>query len=110
LRPVKYVNKLNNKIEYGLIAHELQEYYPELVSGFPDPNSESDTSELQTVNYIGLISILIKEFQALKRENKNIKEKLNSLMEMINIMNNNNIIMDINNLDVNNMDSSYNVL
>ena len=31
LRPVKYLQTLINKQQYGLIAHELQEYFPDLV-------------------------------------------------------------------------------
>jgi hypothetical protein len=61
LRPVKYLNKQTNKNDFGLIAHELQSEYPDLVSG------EKDGQELQSVNYIGLISVLIKEVQELKR-------------------------------------------
>ena len=61
LRPVKYFNKQTNKKDFGLIAHELQSEYPDLVSG------EKDGAELQSVNYIGLISVLIKEVQELKR-------------------------------------------
>ena len=60
LRPVKYFNNQTNKNDYGLIAHELQTEYPDLVSG------EKDGQELQSVNYIGLISVLIKEVQELK--------------------------------------------
>jgi hypothetical protein len=61
LRPVKYFNKQTNKNDFGLIAHELQSEYPDLVSG------EKDGQELQSVNYIGLISVLIKEVQELKQ-------------------------------------------
>ena len=60
LRPVQYANKLTKKKEIGLIAHELQEHYPFLVTGV------KDGEETQTVNYIGLIGILIKEIQSLK--------------------------------------------
>ena len=61
LRPVKYFNNQTNKNDFGLIAHELQSEYPDLVCG------EKDGAELQSVNYIGLISVLIKEVQELKR-------------------------------------------
>jgi hypothetical protein len=60
LRPVIFKFKDNNKTNIGLIAHELQEYYPFLVDGEKDGNST------QTVNYIGLIGVLIKEIQLLK--------------------------------------------
>jgi hypothetical protein len=61
LRPVKYINKLSNKNDFGLIAHELQIEYPELVSG------TKDGVEYQSINYTGLISILIKELQEVKK-------------------------------------------
>jgi hypothetical protein len=60
LRPVRYLNTLTNKQDIGLIAHELQAIYPYLVSG------EKDETNLQSVNYIGIIAILIKEIQTLK--------------------------------------------
>lgn len=60
LNPVHYTNRLTNRKDFGLIAHELQQYYPELVTG------EKDGDEYQSVNYTGLISILIKEIQVLK--------------------------------------------
>ena len=67
LRPVTYTNKLSGKQDIGLIAHELQEHYPFLVSG------EKDGSENQSVNYIGLIGILIKEIQELKERVKTLE-------------------------------------
>ena len=61
LRPVSYFNKLTGKQDIGVIAHEIQELYPYLVKG------NKDEEILQTVNYTGLIPILIKEIQELKR-------------------------------------------
>ena len=61
LRPVTYNNKLTNSKDIGLIAHELQEVYPYLVNG------EKDDENYQSVNYIGLIPILIKEIKDLKK-------------------------------------------
>lgn len=73
LRPVTYLNKKLGKQDIGLIAHELQEIYPELVNG------EKDGEEMQSINYIGLIPILIKEIQELKKEIKSVKIELNEL-------------------------------
>ena len=61
LRPVKYFNTKLKKQDIGLIANELQEVYPFLVTG------QKDGDELQTVNYNGIICILIKEIQQLKK-------------------------------------------
>jgi hypothetical protein len=69
LNPVTYFNLNTNKQDIGLIAHELQEIYPTLVNGIKD----GDT--MQSVNYIGLIPVLIKEIQELKNDIKKIKEE-----------------------------------
>jgi len=73
LNPVTYINKQTKKQDLGLIAHELQEHYPELVTGY------KDGGELQTVNYIGLIPILINEIKNMKDKIKTLNEELNNL-------------------------------
>jgi hypothetical protein len=70
LVPVTYTNKLTNNQDIGLIAHELQEHYPYLVTGI------KDGQKLQTVNYNGLFGILINEIKSLKKELKNLKDDL----------------------------------
>jgi hypothetical protein len=69
LKPVSYYNKNLKKKDIGLIAHELQEVYPELVTG------EKDGENMQSVNYTGLIPILIKEIQDLKTRVKELELK-----------------------------------
>jgi len=61
LRPVSYHNILSNNQDFGLIAHELQQQYPSLVHGNKDDN------DYQSVNYTGLIGVLISEIQQLKK-------------------------------------------
>jgi FtsZ-binding cell division protein ZapB len=73
LNPITYTNKRTNKQDIGLIAHELQEYYPELVTGV------KDGTETQSVNYIGLIPVLIHEIKNLKNDNKSLQNKTTSL-------------------------------
>ena len=78
LRPVSYRNTVTDKQDIGLIAHEVQEHFPFLVSG------EKDGDEIQSVNYTSLIGLLIHEIQQLKQNqiqpdvipnlNKRIKE------------------------------------
>jgi hypothetical protein len=65
---VTFKFKKDDKESIGLIAHELQEFYPFLVEG------EKDGETTQTVNYNGLIGVLIKEIQELKREVKELKQ------------------------------------
>jgi len=74
IRPVYYYNKLTHKKDIGFIAHEIQEIYSFLVNG------EKDGKENQSVQYTGLIGLMIKEIQELKKNNKNtnlIIENLN---------------------------------
>jgi cytoskeletal protein CcmA (bactofilin family) len=62
INPVYFYNTLSNKNDIGFIAHELQEHYPFLVNG------EKDGSEYQSVNYNGLIGLLVHEVQFLKNK------------------------------------------
>ena len=61
LVPIQYNNILTGKHEFGLLAHDLQSIYPELVEG------EKDGAEYQRVDYNGLIGVLVKEVQDLKK-------------------------------------------
>ena len=69
LRPVTYKNKITQKQDIGLIAHEVQEQIPFIVDG------EKDADDLQKINYIALIPILIKEIKDLKNRIKVLEGK-----------------------------------
>jgi hypothetical protein len=71
LRPVQYYNKTTNTQDIGFVAHEVQVVYPYLVKG------EKDGKDIQSLNYIGLIGILVKEIQCLKQKLSNIEKKIN---------------------------------
>jgi hypothetical protein len=77
LRPVTYLNTESEKQDIGLIAHELQEIYPQLVTG------EKDGEEFQSVNYTGLIPILIKEIQDLKKNNVELTNQILDLKKIV---------------------------
>ena len=68
LNPVSYDNLLTKTKDIGLIAHELQEYYPELVTG------EKNGPQYQKINYIGLIPILINEIKNLEKRVKKLED------------------------------------
>jgi len=53
----------------GFVAHEVQQIFPFLVNG------EKDGEELQTLNYSGLIPLLIKEIKDLKIRVKILEDK-----------------------------------
>lgn len=69
LNPVIYKLRDTDKTQTGFIAHELQELYPFLVNGIKDGEI------IQSINYSGLIPILVKEIQELKKEIYELKKK-----------------------------------
>jgi len=71
LRPVTYTHKETKEKCIGLIAHEVAEEFPFLVQG------EKDGENIQSVNYIALIGVLIKEIQELKKEVQELKREKN---------------------------------
>jgi photosystem II stability/assembly factor-like uncharacterized protein len=60
LRPCKYYNTQTQEEDIGFIAHEVQEHYPCLVKG------AKDGAHLQSLNYMGLMGIVVRELQDLK--------------------------------------------
>ena len=84
LKPVTYTNTRHGRQDIGFIAHEVQEHYPFLVNG------EKDAEQMQSLNYIGLIGILTKEIQDLKRrlaeteaKNTSIEQKMDANIEQV---------------------------
>ena len=72
MHPVHYYNTLSNKLDLGFIAHEVQETFPMLVNGIKDGPTN------QSINYSGIIPILVAEIQELKRELQDVKHQLQS--------------------------------
>jgi hypothetical protein len=60
LKPVQYMNKLSGKKDLGFIAHEVQDVFPNLVEGI------KDGVNYQSLNYNGLIAVLVKELKDVK--------------------------------------------
>ena len=71
LRPVNFRYKADESAteQYGLIAEEVSEVYPELVA----TNAEG---QVQTVNYQALIPVLLKEVQLLRNEVERLKAQV----------------------------------
>ena len=67
LRPVRYYQTQLARNDIGFIAHELQEQYPDLVEG------EKDGDNMQSVDYNGILALLINEVQRLKADIKQTK-------------------------------------
>jgi len=63
-KPVQKLEESKKQLEYGLLAQEVKEVFPELV--------KTDSHGLLTVNYIGLIPVII---EALKQQQSSISQK-----------------------------------
>jgi hypothetical protein len=59
-------------IQYGLIAEEVEEIYPDLVARSAD-------GQIETVKYQVLDSMLLNEVQRLERENRRLEDRLAGL-------------------------------
>lgn len=73
LRPVTYHQTQLDRQDIGFLAHELQEYLPELVDG------EKDGIQMQSIDYSGILPILINELQQLKSKIETIRANRRSL-------------------------------
>ena len=70
LNPVIYNLKDSGKQDVGFIAHEVQEFYPFLVTG------QKDGETRQSLNYNGFIGILTKEIKDLKKKVSEQEERI----------------------------------
>jgi hypothetical protein len=77
LQPIKYELIYDGIPQFGFIAHEVQQEYPFLVSG------EKDGKDPQSLNYTGLIPILVKEVKDLKEKYKRIEEENRRLTQIV---------------------------
>jgi Chaperone of endosialidase len=73
LNPIKYTFSTTCEEHMGFFAHEVQEQIPFLVAG------EKDGESMQSINYNGFIALLVKEVQDLKKENRELKERMDRL-------------------------------
>jgi predicted acyltransferase (DUF342 family) len=77
LNPVHYYNRLTDSSDIGFIAHEVQEEYPYLVKG------EKDGNDYQSLNYNGIIGILVNEIKELKKENHTMKDEIQKIKKIL---------------------------
>jgi len=69
IKTYNYQWKKSKSRGYGTLAHELQEVFPDAVTG------EKDAEEMQGVDYSTLVPVLIKSIQELKKELEELKKK-----------------------------------
>ena len=71
LRGVSYDWKQSDRSSYGVIAQELEEVLPELVHG-------GFGNDPKTVNYNGIIGVMIESIKELKQEVETLKKIINN--------------------------------
>lgn len=77
LKPKQYnfIDDENKKKHYGLIAQEVEETYPLLVSDFDNIDDENNFYTIKTVNYMELIPIMICKMQKMQDQIDELKRK-----------------------------------
>jgi len=75
--------RLPDTKQYGLLAQDLELILPDLVQTSQEPvrvnaSGEREMEELKSINYNGLVPVLIKAIQELQQEVDALKAKLNS--------------------------------
>ena len=71
LRPIAYhYKKGNQQRQFGFLAQEVEKIFPELVTRAPG------TEDIQSIDYLGLIPLLIAVVQAQEKELNHFKKKL----------------------------------
>ena len=85
LNPKKYnfINDENKKEHYGVIAQELEELFPTLVTNTSIEDLHNNTSQIKTVNYLELIPIMISKMKIMQKE----IDELNTRLENIHLEN-----------------------
>lgn len=75
-------NDQTHRPQYGVIAQELLDTFPELVHGTPD-----DEDNMMSVKYVGLIAPMIEATKELKKENNQLRAELDALKEQVQTLN-----------------------
>lgn len=75
LMPKKYnfINDKNKKERYGIIAQELEEFFPELITDAEFEDSENNINHIKSVNYLELIPIMIVKMKDMQNEIDELK-------------------------------------
>jgi hypothetical protein len=80
IRPVNFDWKDGNTLHnYGFLAHELQEGFPQAVHGEKDAVNEDGSIRTQSVNLTALIPYLVASVQELKNQLDEVKAELQTL-------------------------------
>ena len=84
LNPKKYKLLSDDKIYYGLIAHEVQEQLPEIVIGEKDKINDNNEPVYQGVDYVKITPVLINAIKELHTKNVELEQTIQNQNNLIN--------------------------
>ena len=73
--------KNDNGREIGVMAHELQQAFPYLVSGHKDEVDSNGQPVIQRVNYAKLVPVLLKAIQEQQQQLNELQEQLQMMLK-----------------------------
>jgi hypothetical protein len=78
IKPKKYnfINDENKKERYGIIAQELEEYFPELITNTGIEDTDNSVKLIKSVNYLELIPIMIVKMKNMQNEIDELKRNI----------------------------------
>lgn len=71
-----------SRVEYGLIAQEVEAVFPEMIATKPLFKNNGDVTEYLAVNYTQMIPVLVEAIKELKTELDELKKELEALKEV----------------------------
>jgi phosphoribosylformylglycinamidine (FGAM) synthase PurS component len=79
--PKKYnfINDENKKEHYGIIAQQLEEIFPKLITNTVIEDSENNINEIKAINYLELIPIIIAKMKIMQDEIDELNRRLENI-------------------------------
>ncbi|MDE1462433.1 tail fiber domain-containing protein [Spartinivicinus poritis] len=62
--------------DIGVTAQDVEKVLPELVKDVPVKKTDGTTPTLKTINYAGLVGVLIEAVKELKKENQELRQQV----------------------------------
>lgn len=83
ISPKKYTfkNDENKKEHYGIIAQELEEIFPILITNTSIEDSNNNINEIKSVNYLELIPIMIIKMKIMQNEIDELNTRLENILQ-----------------------------
>ena len=80
--PKKYnfINDEKKKEHYGIIAQELEDIFPKLITNTIIEDSENNINQIKAINYLELIPIMIAKMKIMQNEIDELNIRLENIL------------------------------